>query len=210
MFSDYQKVLPVEDRMTFQLSEEPVATLSEQANVPIAFEYDRMLALTVAENGLGGFVLNERDLATPQIKDYDTVDEDRPANWAKRFDVSNWGFIVARSNQRRVGGAVIAFDTVGVDMLERRRDLAVLWDIRVEPAFRHHGVGAALFQATERWAASRGCKQLKIETQNINLAACKFYARQGCRLGIVNRFAYPDLPEEVQLVWYKDLIAATH
>jgi streptothricin acetyltransferase len=49
---------------------------------------------------------------------------------------------------------------------------------------------------------------LKVETQNINAAACHFYARQGCTLGGINRFAYPLLPLEVQLLWYKDLIDA--
>ncbi len=140
-----------------------------------------------------------------QTKDYDAIDGEAPSSWPNRFDVSNWGFVVARSNGHRIGGAVIAFDTVGVDMLEERRDLAVLWDIRIDPAFRGQGVGALLFQAAEKWSAARGCTLLKVETQNTNLAACKFYARQGCTLGEIKRLAYPSLPHEIQLLWYKDL-----
>jgi GNAT superfamily N-acetyltransferase len=90
-------------------------------------------------------------------------------------------------------------------MLEGRRDLAVLWDLRVAPQVRGRGVGAALFGAVADWAVGQGCRQLKVETQNTNVAACRFYARQGCVLGALNRFAYPDLPEEVQLLWYKVL-----
>jgi ribosomal protein S18 acetylase RimI-like enzyme len=67
------------------------------------------------------------------------------------------------------------------------------------------GVGSALFEAVEAWAVSRNCRQLKIETQNINVAACRFYARHGCVLRTVNPFAYPQLPDEVQMLWYKDL-----
>ena len=119
--------------------------------------------------------------------------------------MSNWGLVVARSGGARVGGAVIAFNTPGVDMLERRKDLAVLWDIRVAPEARGRGVGSALFRAAEAWASARGCSRLKIETQNINVPACRFYARQGCVLGAVNRFAYRELPDEVQLLWYKTL-----
>ena len=70
---------------------------------------------------------------------------------------------------------------------------------------RRRGVGAALFAATENWARARGCRQLKIETQSINVAACRFYASRGCELGAVRRFAYPELPEETQLLWYKGL-----
>jgi catechol 2,3-dioxygenase-like lactoylglutathione lyase family enzyme len=47
--------------------------------------------------------------------------------------------------------------------------------------------------------ADGGCRQLKIETQNVNAAAC-FYARHGSMLVAVNRGAYPRLPDEVQLL----------
>ena len=43
-----------------------------------------------------------------------------------------------------------------------------------------------------------------VETQNVNVRACRFYARQGFALGAVNRDAYPDLPDEVLLLWYKE------
>jgi len=49
------------------------------------------------------------------------------------------------------------------------------------------------------------CRQLKIETQNTNVQACRFYERQRCRLHAIHRAAYPELPEEIQLLWYKDL-----
>ena len=104
-----------------------------------------------------------------------------------------------------MGGAVVAFDTPGLIMLEGRRDLAVLWDIRVDPDHQRRGVGTALFGAAETWSRTRGCRQLKIETQNVNVPACRFYLGQGCVLGGINRFAYREFPEEVQLLWYKDL-----
>jgi hypothetical protein len=46
---------------------------------------------------------------------------------------------------------------------------------------------------------------MKVETQNINVPACRFYAKQGFALGAAHHFVYPALPEEVQLLWYKDL-----
>jgi ribosomal protein S18 acetylase RimI-like enzyme len=91
-------------------------------------------------------------------------------------------------------------------MLEGRRDLAVVWDIRVAAEFQRRGVGGRLFRAAEAWAAAKGCRQLKVETQNVNVPACRFYLRMGCTLGSIDRFAYPDLPDEIQLVWYRDLI----
>ncbi|MGH9942959.1 MAG: GNAT family N-acetyltransferase [Pyrinomonadaceae bacterium] len=107
---------------------------------------------------------------------------------------------------RRVGGAVVAFRTPGLDMLEGHIDLAVLWDIRLSPEARGQRVGSALFRVAEAWARARGCQQLKVETQNINVPACRFYARQGCVLMAVSRSAYPGLLSEIQLMWYKALI----
>ena len=173
----------------------------------IAFEVDRVLELSVRDRGLGGIVLTERPLAVPYTKSYDDVAGERPTRWWRRFDLANWALFAARTAGERalVGGAVVAFDTPGVQMLEGRRDLAVLWDIRVAPAHRGRGVGRALFRAAESWASARGCRRLKIETQNVNVAACRFYAAQGCELGAIDRFAYPALPDEAQLLWYKEL-----
>ena len=100
----------------------------------------------------------------------------------RRFDVSNWTLFTARVAGRRVGGATVAFDTPGLTMLEGRRDLAVLWDVRVSPEARGMGIGTALFERVEAWAKGKGCCLLKVETQNINVRACAFYACHGCEL----------------------------
>ena len=42
---------------------------------------------------------------------------------------------------------------------------------------------------------------MKIETQNINVPACRFYARQGCRLSAIVSHAYAEFPDEIQLIW---------
>jgi ribosomal protein S18 acetylase RimI-like enzyme len=94
-------------------------------------------------------------------------------------------------------------DSRGLDMLEGRDDLVVLWDIRVSPNARRLGVGSALFRSLEAWARARSCRELQVETQNTNGAACRFYEHQGCRLKRVDRHAYSSLPGEVQLIWSK-------
>lgn len=191
--------------MDMEIIEEPITAAAELARIPIAFNVESVFDVLPRDGGLGGLVLSERRVDVPYLKDYDATEGERPAQWAARFDVSNWGLVAARSGGVRVGGAVIAYNTRGVNMLEGRTDLAVLWDIRVAPEARGRGVGFGLFRAVEAWASARGCKLLKIETQNINVPACRFYARQGCVLGAINRFAYRELPEEVQLLWYKTL-----
>lgn len=188
--------------MDIEISEEPMTALAEHARVPIAFEVHCVLDVAGRD---GAVVLAERPVEVPYVKDYDAIERQGPTEWARSFDLSNWGLIAAHSRGRRVGGAVIAFNTPGITMLENRSDLAVLWDIRVAPEVRGEGIGSALFRAVEGWATVRGCRQLKVETQNINMAACRFYQRQGCVLVSIGRLAYPELPDEIQLLWYKDL-----
>ncbi|HZG52788.1 MAG TPA: GNAT family N-acetyltransferase [Pyrinomonadaceae bacterium] len=194
--------------MLIEVREDSAAALAEYARIPIAFEVSEIFEVAARSDG-DGFVLTKRRLNVPYVKDYDAPEAESPARWAARFDVSNWEFLAAHSGDQRVGGAVLALDTVGLDMLEGRTDMAVLWDIRVAPEARGQGVGSALFRAAEARAAARGCRQLKIETQNVNVPACGFYARQGCALKAANRFAYPEFPDEIQLLWYKPLSPAT-
>jgi GNAT superfamily N-acetyltransferase len=194
--------------MRVEVNEEPIAALEQYADVSIAFEVSSKLDITEGSDNHCEFILTERRLAAPYVKDYDAIKGEHPTLWARRYDVSKWGLFAARLEGQRVGGAIVAFDTPGLDMLEGHRDLAVLWDIRVSHEFRGNGIGSELFQAVGAWARERGCRQLKVETQNINVAACHFYARQGCVLASVQHFAYPGLTDEIQLLWYKDLSRA--
>jgi RimJ/RimL family protein N-acetyltransferase len=54
------------------------------------------------------------------------------------------------------------------------------------------------------WARDRRYNSLSIETQNVNVPACRFYAKSGCELAEIRRFAYfhrPDLADEAMLIW---------
>jgi GNAT superfamily N-acetyltransferase len=152
-----------------------------------------------------GIQLIEVDVEAPWVKDYDTIKGEGPARWLKRFDTSQWGLLAAYDADQRIGGAVIALNTPGLVLLDGRRDVAAIWDIRVRPDVRSMGVGSALFRAAEVWCKQRGCGTLEVETQNINIAACRFYVQMGCVLGGINSRAYPDLPDETQLLWFRDL-----
>ncbi len=191
--------------MTIEVTEEPITVLPEYARVPIAFTVDRVFDVTSRDDRLGGFALSERRLEVPYEKDYDAIPGEGPLQWARRFDLSTWALFTARVATRIVGAAAVAFDTAGLTMLEGRRDLAILWDIRVSPDARRQGVGSALFERIEAWARRQGCRQLQIETQNTNVEACRFYERQGCHLRAIHRGAYPEFPDEIQLLWSKDL-----
>lgn len=178
--------------------------LKEYATIPIAFEVGEVMDVIRLPGGKA-FELTARRADRPYRKDYDAIAGNRPTDWSSRFDLSFWRLFRASRDGVRVGGAAVARLTPDLDMLEGRADLAVLWDIRVAPAVRGQGVGTALFTVAATWASEQGCRELKIETQDINARACRFYARQGCVLRTVHRGAYPTFPDEQQLLWYKTL-----
>ncbi|MGE5579454.1 MAG: GNAT family N-acetyltransferase [Bacillota bacterium] len=185
--------------------------LPEYCSIPTLVDIRTTLEVREVDGGLGGIVLEERPVQTPWVKDYDSYSE-TPADWPKQWDLRNWCLLLATIEGRAVGGVCIVTRTKGVNMLEGRDDLAVLWDIRVSPAHKRRGIGRALFAEAVEWSREQGMTTLKIETQNDNVPACKFYSGQGAHLGAINRFAYrdalwshPDVRNEVMLLWYYQL-----
>jgi ribosomal protein S18 acetylase RimI-like enzyme len=190
-----------------EIREEAVTaeTLAEYGRIPIAFEVDRVLDVRAVDGDGGGFRLEERSVPEPWVKDYDAILGEGPTRWLTRFDVSSWGLLSAFAEDRRVGGAILVRDAPGTEVLCGPEAVVVLWDIRVRPERRGQGIGRRLFRAAEARAAARGCRLLKVETQNINVPACRFYAACGCRLGGIDRDAYREFPDEVALYWFRDL-----
>jgi GNAT superfamily N-acetyltransferase len=193
------------NKMKAEIIEETPDTLEDYEKIPIAFRVESYFRVELAENGLGGIKLFEETAPVSYIKDYDSYAEGKPSDWAKRWDISNWGILSAFINDERVGGAAVAWKTPEMDMLENREDTACLWDLRVSPEHRSQGIGHQLFARALGWSKERGCRMLKVETQNINVPACRFYARQGCELGVINRYAYPEIKDETQLIWYRNV-----
>jgi len=172
--------------------------------VSIAFTVDRVVDLTTLAVGSNPAGMQDSPVAVPYLKDYDAVQSNDPSSWPLRFDLTNWGLLGAYDGTRRIGGAVLAYDTPGFDLLSQEHD-ALLWDLRVTPDHRGRGVGTALFAAVESWARRRECHRLLVETQDSNPRACRFYAARGCTLVRITRGAYVDFPAETQLLWAKSL-----
>jgi GNAT superfamily N-acetyltransferase len=194
--------------MDVKIQEIKADRLSEYAKIPIVFEVRSVFQVDLINNGLDGIKLHEEKVVTIYVKDYDSYEDGGPERWVRQFNIHNWGIFLAVDNGRPIGGATVALDTPGINMLCGRKDLAILWDIRVHPDFRHQGVGTKLFQYAVDWSRKKGCKQFKIETQNVNANACKFYAKQGCKLGAIDRYGYaghPKVGHEIMLIWYLDL-----
>jgi GNAT superfamily N-acetyltransferase len=180
--------------------------LTEYNRIPQRVEVKSILQVELIKQGLGGMLLREVPVEAPYVKDYGASD-DLPIDLDKNANMRKWGLFLAMAGAAPVGGAIVTCDTSVVFMLEARRELAVLWDIRVCPEYR--GVGILLFRHAAEWARIHGCTQMKIETQNVNVPACRFYQRMGARLGEIQRYGYAAVPavaHEVMLNWYLDLL----
>ena len=191
--------------MTIKIIEESPSGLAEYAKVSIAFHVESQLRVDLVDNGLGGIRLIEEKIDPPYMRDGDAIWPTGPNQWANQWDVSNWGIFAAFDGRERVGGAVVAWNTPGPEILRGGSLEAALWDIRVSPGQRGRGVGSQLFAHAAQWARSRGSRAMKVETNNVNVAACRFYTRHRCELASLSRLAYAGIRNEVQLVWWLDL-----
>ena len=141
--------------MPVKIVEQCVDRLRTYGEIPIAFTVDSQYRVDAIDRGRGGWKLVEERVEPPYVKDYDEEGE-RPLRWLKRWDIANWAVLAAMRNGSRLGGAVVAWNTPGVNMLEGRDDLAVLWDLRVHPDHRREGIGKRLFDHAAAWARAKG------------------------------------------------------
>jgi GNAT superfamily N-acetyltransferase len=181
------------------IRELPASQLASYAAVPIAFRVTSRLVRDPAASTSDALV--ETPVARPFDKDYDAASGMTPSGWAERYTLGRWGLLVADMEGRVVGGAAVA---PAMEVMPEHRfteGTGVLWDLRVAPAWRGRGIGSALFRASEQWAGAHGYRMLIVETQDINVAASRFYAQMGCRLLSYEERAYDAMPDEARLLW---------
>lgn len=174
-------------------------------SIPMLVHVKSILKLEKNQNGLGGILLKETPVKE-YIKDLGKYGE--ATKYSKEFDITNWIFFMAFDNELPIGAVTVVSKTENVNMLDGRDDISVLWDIRVDDRYKQQGIGTKLFNMAVEWSKLKGFKQMKIECQNNNVPACKFYHKQGAVLGKIDEYAYYndiDSNDEVQLIWYLNL-----
>ena len=181
------------------------AFLEAYEKIPMLVHVKSELKLEKIDGGLGGVLFCEVPVEsyTKDLGQYEL-----PTEFSKKFDTTNWAFFAAFNRGTLVAAATVACKTKEIHMLDGRDDLCVLWDIRVDENDKQCGVGTRLLQMAVKWAKGRGFVQMKIECQNNNVPAVRFYRRAGGVLGAFDEyFYYNDLDsrQEVALIWYLNL-----
>jgi ribosomal protein S18 acetylase RimI-like enzyme len=191
--------------MTLTIVEDSPGYLADYGRVSIGFSVAAAFDAPALAALARGTPAVATALARPYWKDYDEHPGSCPTEWAARFDLSRWSILAAYRGDQRVGGAAVVSDDPLIDLLRECAGCALLWDLRVDPEHRAHGIGSALLRAVEETALQRGARVLRVETQQINVPACRFYQRHGFHLERITPGAYANLPDETQLIWRKAL-----
>jgi streptothricin acetyltransferase len=78
-------------------------------------------------------------------------------------------------------------------------------DIAVDIQYRQQGIGRSLLTYAIGWARAKNLPGIMLETQDNNVAACRFYERCGFQLGGFDQYLYRALhvdTDEIALYWY--------
>ncbi|NLX43836.1 MAG: GNAT family N-acetyltransferase [Chloroflexi bacterium] len=155
--------------------------------VDTSFAVEAELVLSLCRESLQ---THERPVA-PRIKRYPR--EERAEDYCQQASSAGWL-------------ALAAGEPVG-QLLVRSHWNGLAWvaDLAVEPAWRRQGVARALFACAVQWAQEQGLAGLAVETQNTNVAACRFYQSMGMELQGFDKALYRGLDStsaETALFYY--------
>ncbi|MFU1798727.1 GNAT family N-acetyltransferase [Paenibacillus azoreducens] len=81
---------------------------------------------------------------------------------------------------------------------------ALIEDIAVAKEWRQKGIGSALMEKAVDWAKQNKFIGLMLETQDVNVSACRFYAKNSFIIGAVDNMLYSNFPtaNEKAIFWY--------
>lgn len=102
--------------------------------------------------------------------------------------------------------ALLHNQIIGLIVLKKNwNHYAYIEDITVDKKYRSLGVGKRLVNQAKQWAKKGNMPGIMLETQNNNVAACKFYEKCGFVIGGFDFLVYKGLDienDEVAIYWY--------
>lgn len=102
--------------------------------------------------------------------------------------------------------ALLHNQIIGLIVLKKNwNHYAYIEDIKVDKKYRSLGVGRRLIEQAKQWAKESNMPGIMLETQNNNVAACRFYEKCGFVIGGVDFLVYKGIHEEsdeVAMYWY--------
>ena len=93
----------------------------------------------------------------------------------------------------------------GEVILEKHWNNYVRLEIAIKAAYRRRGAGRMLMDCSKKWSRANGFPGIMAETQNTNVAACKFYKTNGFKIGGIDTELYKGINKdsiETAIFWY--------
>lgn len=148
------------------------------------------------------YIENQFTYTVKDIPSYEKSYSEEPTEQADDIDDSEY----INNPDQVVYLAFAEQQAVGRIVLKKNWNRYALIDmIQVDKQFRRHGIGRQLMEQAKRWALERGLPGVMLETQSINVRACKFYERCGFVIGGFDQYVYQGIPAisgEVAVYWY--------
>jgi ribosomal protein S18 acetylase RimI-like enzyme len=176
-------------------------TIADIPNLPqIRPTYRTTTILSVERTGEGistGWQLQEKRLTQPfdkgELYNFDVAAQENIRERLLRPDDTYQR--IAEFNGRLIG--LLELD------LQYWNNTVTLSTLMIDIDFREQGLGRRLWHRSLDFARQAEVRAIMVETQNTNVAACKFYARMGCRLVGINEAFYTNDPQdsEIALFW---------
>ncbi|MFW6298786.1 MAG: GNAT family N-acetyltransferase [Bacillota bacterium] len=118
------------------------------------------------------------------------VDDENPSAWSTFISMRNFTMVGIREGGMPVAAMSLVHDNPTVRMLDGRKDVLLIWDLRVHPDYKRKGYGRALIGYARQRAKELGVGHLRLETQNTNPNALEFYLAMGFELIHIREHAY--------------------
>ncbi|MEA3439973.1 MAG: GNAT family N-acetyltransferase [Chloroflexota bacterium] len=169
----------------FELNENNVTEVSKCSG---EFVIDSKLVLSLVDNHIH----------------YEIIDLPKRTKRYRERDVNYTTYI--NNPERTIFFAYIDSQIAGQIILTKYwNNYAYIQDIAVDVRFRRQGVGKALMERAKQWARKQNLPGIMLETQDINVAACKFYKSCGFKLRGFDTHLYKGIEhvsDEIALYWY--------
>jgi streptothricin acetyltransferase len=164
-------------------------TKEKIAGLDFSFEIGEVIAKPYDHLSKGTEIITTR--TTPKLKTYVYDEED----FTNLDDLSAVIFTVNRDGQ------VLGYAHAGKSW----NNFVTLNDLALDKSIRGQGHGKRLLDAVVTWARQLGVAGVRLETQNNNVPACRFYKRYGFMFGGYDESLYKGIPEhrdETAFFWY--------
>jgi streptothricin acetyltransferase len=134
--------------------------------------------------------------------------KDIEKSYTKSYGNDDFDYTTYIDNPEKIVYLVYAGNSPAGQIILRRNwnKYAYIEDIRIGSEYRRTGIGTRLMETALEWAKIGHMPGIMLETQDINVPACKFYESCGFELGGVDVYLYKGVTpviDEIALYWYK-------